>query len=146
MQPGREKEREIGLIFLRAKQTRTQSRGGEGRGGGRVVDRLRPLQRTRERGGVGDLEGLQEGRRQGGERERRLWATIFSTSFQQSPEQVDSPISLLALSAVALQCRWPVAWRTELFKNSDAAADRSTRARVWQSVKYGSFVMLATLH
>ena len=89
MQPGR--EREIGLIFLRAKQTRTQS-GGAKQHAGTAIDSA--LSNGREK----EEEGETCCRREGGE--RRLWATIFSTSFQQSPEQ-DSRSLSISLLAVA---------------------------------------------
>ena len=83
MQPGREGE--IGLIFLRAKQTRTQS-GGAKQHAGTAIDSA--LSNGREK----EEECGTCCRREGGE--RRLWATIFSTSFQQSPEQDSRSLAL----------------------------------------------------
>ena len=97
----RERER-LGSSFFAL--SRREHKAESERDGG--VDRLRPLQRTREGGGVEDLEG--GGREGGREGERRLWATIFSTSFQQSPSQTLSlSLSPSSLLAVAMRCRRP---------------------------------------
>ena len=52
--------------------------------------------------------------------ERRLWATIFSTSFQQSPEQDFRSLSISRLAVASrLYIRGAAA---ELFKNSAASS------------------------
>ena len=134
MQPESEREKErkrLGSSFFALSRREHKAECGR-------VDRLRPLQRTRERGGVEDLQEGEEREREWREKRDGGRGKDASGRPFSAPRFNSHPSKSLSLSLLSLLDVASVRTRLSFLKIPPPPS--------WQSVKYGSFVMLATLH